>query len=64
MKQKKSLNGKYCVGVNAKIRYINPLVKSKDRYVRIDKISDNAKTDIERALNYKTMKYAYLDFEF
>jgi len=52
------------VGVNAKIRYINPLVKSKDRYVRIDKISDSAKTDIERALNFKTMKYAYLDFEF
>lgn len=51
-------------GVNAKIRYINPLVKTKNGYVRIDKLSKSAKEDSERALNYKTIKYAYLDFEF
>ncbi|MCI9365397.1 MAG: hypothetical protein HFJ54_01985 [Clostridia bacterium] len=51
-------------GVKAKIRYINPLVKSKEGYIRIDKLSESARKDIEKALNYRTIKYAYLDFEF
>lgn len=55
---------KYVVSVNAKIRYTVPLVKQEGRYIRIDKISDIAKRDIEKALNYKTKKYAYLDFNF
>lgn len=56
--------GKYCVSVKAKIRYIVPLVKVKNKYIRINKISEVASQDIKRALNYKTKKYAYLDFEF
>ena len=32
--------------------------------IRINEISDNAKKDIEKALNYKTKKYAYLNFDF
>lgn len=55
---------KYLVSINAKIRYIIPLVKQERGYIRIDKISDAAKKDIEKALNYKTKKYAYLDFDF
>ena len=56
---------KYCVNINAKIRYINPLVKnSNDSYVRINQISDIAKQDIERCLNFQTKKYAYFDFNF
>ena len=56
---------KYCVGINAKRRYINPLVKnSNDSYVRINQISDIAKQDIERCLNFQTKKYAYFDFNF
>lgn len=58
------VKNKYLVSVNAKIRYIIPLVKKDSGYVRIDKISDTAKKDIEKALNYKTKKYAYLDFNF
>lgn len=55
---------KYCVSVEGKMRYINPLVKSGDEYIRINKISNTAKENIERALNFKTKKYAYLDFNF
>lgn len=58
------LNGKYCHSIKAKIRYIVPLVENLNNYVRIDKISEVAKHDIEKALNYKTKKYAYLDFDF
>lgn len=59
-----AVKDKYVVSVKAKIRYIIPLVKRENGYVRIDKISDVAKKDIEKALNYKTKKYAYLDFNF
>lgn len=56
---------KYCVSINAKRRYINPLVKnSNDSYVRINQISDIAKKDIEKCLNFQTKKYAYFDFDF
>lgn len=60
-----ALNDKYCVSIDKiKIRYINPLVKTKDGFIRINKISDTANKDIESVLNYKTKKYAYLDFKF
>ena len=46
-----------------KIRYINPLVRcGEEKFIRINQISDVAKKDIERALNFKTKKYVYLDF--
>lgn len=62
---KTPIEGKYCVGIaNAKIRYINPLVKIEKEPIRISKISEVARKDIERAKNFKTEKYAYLDFEF
>ncbi len=55
---------RYLVSVKAKIRYIIPLVKLENENIRINKISEVAKEDIEKALNYKTKKYAYLDFNF
>lgn len=56
---------KYCVSINAKRRYINPLVKKdNDNYVRINEISYMAKQDIEKFLNFQTKKYAYFDFNF
>lgn len=59
------IKDKYCVSINAKRRYINPLVKNDDNsYIRINEISDLAKQDIERCLNFKTKKYAYFDFNF
>lgn len=56
---------KYCVSINAKRRYINPLVEMDDNnYVRVNQISDIAKQDIEKCLNFQTKKYAYFDFNF
>lgn len=54
----------YSVSVKAKIRYIVPLVNLGNEYLRIDRISETAKKDIERALNTKTKKYAFLNFNF
>ena len=57
------IHNKYCVNLEkVKIRYINPLVKLSDKNIRINEISEKAKNDIEKALNFKTKKYAYLDF--
>lgn len=56
--------GKYCVSIKAKIRYIVPLVRVQNKLIRINKISESASQDIEKALNFKTRKYAYLDFKF
>ena len=53
---------KYCVNIKVKQRYIVPLVEEGNQYVRIDKISENAKQDINNFLNYQPKKYAYLDF--
>ena len=50
--------------MNAKIRYINPLVRQENEFIRIDKISKKAREDIESTKNFKTQKYAYLDFKF
>lgn len=58
------VNNKYCMGIKAKIRYIVPLVRNEDKFVRINEISDVAKKDIERCLNFQTKKYAYFDFNF
>ncbi len=56
---------RYCVSImNPKIRYINPLVRQEDKFVRISELSKQAKQDIEKARNFKTEKYAYLDFDF
>lgn len=55
----------YYVGIEkCKIRYINPLVKNGDKYIRINNISELAQEDIKNALNFRTKKYAYLNFKF
>lgn len=56
---------KYFVSIEKmKVRYINPIVKDNGKYERIYNISESAKEDIEKTLNYKTVKYTYLDFQF
>ncbi len=56
---------KYCVKIpNPKIRYIVPLIRTKTGFIRINQVSQIAKTEIELAKNFKTKNYAYLDFEF
>lgn len=58
------IKDKYYASIKAKIRYIVPLVASEGEFVRINEISKEAKTYIERCLNFKTKKYAYFDFNF
>lgn len=60
----KPVKDKYCININAKRRYIVPLVKLESGYKRIDQISKVAKQNIDQYLAYKTKRYAYLDFNF
>ena len=55
---------KYAVDIKVKQRYIVPLVEEGNEFLRIDTVSENAKENINRFLNYKPKKYAYLDFNF
>ena len=55
---------KYCININAKRRYIVPLVESANSYERINNISTSAKEQIDNYLQSKSKKYAYLDFNF
>ena len=56
------VENKYCKSIHAKIRYINPLIREKEKIVRINKVSEKAKQSIEKCLNFETKKYAYFDF--
>ena len=57
--------GKYVVNIEkVKKRYINPLVRYNNEYKRIKDISEKAVNDINEALEYKTAKYVFLDFDF
>lgn len=57
--------GKYFVNIEkVKKRYINPLVRYNNEYKRLKNISKKATNDINEALEYKTAKYVFLDFDF
>ena len=58
------VSDKYCISINAKKRYIIPLVETDNSYKRINDISSFAKNEIDNYLQSKTKKYAYLDFNF
>ena len=55
------IEGKYCVKVNPKARYINPLVLNKGR---IYDISNLAREKIDNYLSLKKDNITYFDFEF
>ena len=58
-------NGKYCVSVKAKRRYINPLVMNeKGGIERLGDYSAKIKDSIDDFLNIKQTKYTGFDFEF
>ena len=58
------VEGKYCVSVDAKQRYIIPLVKNENKTIRINQLSKKAKEQIETFLKFHTKKYIYFDFNF
>lgn len=55
--------GKYSVNIKTKRRYVNPLAKTETDNKRIYELSETAKRDIDNFLDYKMMKYGYLDFD-
>ena len=64
-KSNKYVNGKYCVNVKAKARYIIPLVLTGNSVKRITDISKLANDDINTYLNKPNGGYyTYFDFEF
>lgn len=58
------VEGKYCVSVDAKKRYIIPLVKCEGKNKRINELSETANRYIENFLKFDTKKYIYFDFNF
>ena len=60
----KEIPNKYMVRIKAKKRYIDPLVKTKDGIKRISEISEKAKKNINKCLDYSFDRYVYMDFNF
>ena len=59
------LDGKYCVNVKAKTRYVDPLVLTENGPLRISKVSEKANNDINSYLNLPKGGYhTYFDFDF
>lgn len=51
----------YFVKINAKIRYIDPLVKTGENDgIRVSKLLDSARVRVEELLAYKDKKYGYI----
>lgn len=64
-KSEEKPSNKYFVSIEKmKVRYINPLVNTDKGYCRLKDLSESAKEDIEKCMNYRPAKYTYLDFEF
>lgn len=57
------IEDKYCVRIKNKKRYINPLVNKNNEFIRIKDISESAKQNIEKCMNFETTKYSFLDFK-
>lgn len=52
----------YYVNHWTKIRYIDPLFRKNNKYIRISKQSNNVRQIISKCLNYKMTNYMYLNF--
>lgn len=61
---KTPITDKYCVHIKSKERYIIPLVLSKDKSIRINKISALSKKRIDEYLSSQNITYTYFDFDF
>ena len=64
-KSEEYIEGKYCVNIKAKTRYVVPLVLNNGSVARINQISEFANNEINTYLNLpKGGYYTYFDFEF
>ena len=59
------IEGKYCINIKAKTRYVVPLVLTQNGPIRINKISEKSKNEIDKYLSLpKGGYYTYFDFDF
>lgn len=56
------MKGFYCVNLQVKRRYINPLVKTKNSIKRISEVNKEAKEIIEQFLHFNDTKFGCLEF--
>lgn len=61
---KTEVKGKYCVKLNAKRRYINPLVLTNNKVFRISTLSLKSKNNIDKCIHYSFDDYLYMNFNF
>jgi len=54
---------KYCVSIDVKKRYVNPLVLVNNKAIRIIKYSSKTKKIIDGFLSHNEPKYAYIDID-
>lgn len=54
-------NNVYHVSISAKKRYVNPLCKNNNKINRLDEISSNCKTLLDKYMNFEDSKYAYIN---
>jgi len=64
-RSKEKIKDKYCIKVKAKTRYIIPLVLTQNGAIRINKLSTQAKKEIDEYLKISQNDYyTYFDFDF
>ncbi|MGN0729635.1 HD domain-containing protein [Treponema sp.] len=56
------IEGFYCVSLSVKRRYINPLVMTKSGAKRICQVSDEAKNEVERYLQFNDTNFGCVEF--
>lgn len=61
-RSKNEMQGFYCVDLQVKRRYINPLVKTKNGAKRISEINKEAKEIIEQFLHFNDAKFGCAEF--
>ena len=62
--EEKPKDATYCVKVDVKKRYIDPLVKYKDKVIRISEVSKTIKTEIQKFLEYNDSEYSYIPINY
>ena len=59
-----AVDGKYCISVKGKKRYIVPLTNFNNEIYRINKLDASAAKDVDDYMNLKRSKYTGFDFDF
>ena len=57
------LEEKYCTKIGRDLRYVNPLLKTDEGYIRISNLNENINKKINEFLDSDTDLYMYIDYE-